>query len=125
MMISVVISINAMAETECPIKFGSNQYTDNVIAAIESKRSCSEASTIAEACAMGSSMDVQFVSSALKMCSKRINRSATIKRVVDSANGLCIRKFSKSEGTLAVSARAFCQLDVTKLYDDLLAPAEL
>ena len=124
-MISALFSIGAFAEIECPIKFGSDDYMEKVSTIIESKKTCYEASQITQSCAMGSSMDVHFVNSALKICSKRIHLSAFAQKSVDSANRLCIKKYAKSEGTLAMSARAFCLLEVTKLYDDLLAPADL
>lgn len=111
--------------SECPVEFGSDNYLDDVQKIIKTKKSCSEASEIVEACAMGSSMDVQFVSAALNQCSKRINGSTSVKALAKTSNELCIKKYKKSEGTLAMSARAFCQLEVAKLFDNLLSPAEL
>jgi hypothetical protein len=124
MVLSVFVSLNSFAAIDCPVNFESPNYAEKVQQLIESKKDCTGATEITEACAMGSSMDVQFVHSALRRCTKRINRSESVKKAVDSANVLCSKKFSKSEGTFAMSARAFCQLDVAKLYDNLLTPAE-
>ncbi len=123
-LMALLLSFNGFA-VECPVQFGTDDYMDKVMAAIESQTTCRDASAMTEACAMGSSMDVQFVSSALKLCSKRVNRSATVKKAVESANRLCTKKYAKSEGTLAMSARSFCLLEITELYDGLLSPAEL
>jgi len=123
-MMVILVSMNSYGG-ECPIAFGNDDYMDKVLTAIESKKSCTEENEITEACAMGSSMDVQFVNSALKQCTKRVNRSATVKKAVYDASNLCTKKYARSSGTLAMSARAFCQLEVTMLYDNLLAPPEL
>lgn len=120
----ILISMNAYT-MECPVQFGVDDYIEKVSTAIETQNTCYEASEVTAACAMGSSADVQLVKSALKQCSKRIKRSASVKDAVKTANRLCIKKFAKSQGTVASSARAFCQLEVAKLYDALLTPAEL
>jgi|GEM_PF-5142163 len=123
-LIGTLLSVSAFA-MDCPVHFGAS-YLDQVQQVIESQKDCAAASAMTEACAMGSSMDVAFVDSALKICDRRIQHASTaIQQQVESAKQLCDQKYSHSAGTLAMSARAFCSLDVSKLYDDLLSPSDL
>jgi len=118
-------AVSSQASGSCPFPFGTENFAVKVQEAIASKKTCGEASDLAIACARGSSMDSQFVSAAMVPCEQRINAaSSEVQKIVSSTSDLCTKKYAKSQGTLAISERAFCRLSVAQMYDDLLSDAD-
>lgn len=136
------MSANAM---DCPVKvtdgdFDGTQYTDQVTALIAKKKSCADAKELAEACAFGSSIDGVIVSEALVVCDKNINgnlkapilkaknqktkaaaqaKAANTLKTYANTRDLCDSKYAEVEGTIGVSVRSFCYLDVAYLFSNL------
>ena len=111
---------------ECPVEMLTDGYLDNVEKAIASKTSCYEAVEIAESCAMGSSMDSAIAGTAEVKCTatfqKKLNRADA--RTYASLQKKCNDKYKDMQGTMYISAAAFCRLNVSQLYSNLYTPAE-
>jgi hypothetical protein len=123
---SVLFSAPRTFAMDCPVKFGTEGFSDQVNKAIEAQKTCQEASSVTEACAMGSRMDAGFVASALKICNKRIDHAnSKTQKLMAATVQLCVKKYAKSEGTIAISSRAFCSLSVARLFDELLETPEV
>ena len=100
----------------------------NVIAAVQKAGSCYEAATVAESCAMGSSMDVGITQPAIEKCSKDFMAKLSKNKIDLSAyNRLlkrCGDKYAKMEGTMYRSAAAFCVLDINRVYSGVYSTAQ-
>ena len=108
--------------SSCPI---ADYDADRISAAIEGAGSCYTAAGIAESCAFGSSLDVSFVASATAICERGFGAmTATHKRAYDTLLGKCSAKFENESGTLYRSMNAFCDLEVTHLFNNLYPEPE-
>jgi hypothetical protein len=93
--------------------------------AIAGAASCSQAADVAEACAWGSSIDVQFVATASETCAGSLSAmTAADKALRDKLGNACVTALSEEGGTLGQSMIAFCQLHVDVVFDALYAPVE-
>lgn len=107
--------------SSCPVAGNA----DKILAAIEGGGNCRTASGIAEACAYGSSLDVQFVAAATDVCSTGFDAMPTAMRATyDSLVSRCGDKFASESGTLYRSMAAFCTLEVTHLFAMLFPEAD-
>jgi hypothetical protein len=112
----------ADGETSCPVDASD---ADAILDAIDNAGSCYVASGIAETCAWGSSLDVQFVSSATALCERGFDAMTTAaKAQYEQLLGECAAKYKDIDGTLYRSMNAYCDLEVTKLFDDLYPEPE-
>lgn len=106
----------------CPV----DGDADQILAAISNGGSCYTAAGIAEACAWGASIDVQFVSAAAEVCERGFGAmpasdQATYAELLER----CVVKYADDDlGTLYQSMMMFCQLEVTKLYNQLYPEPE-
>jgi hypothetical protein len=117
--------MSVFAMDQCPVELGSNDYLEKVAKVITDADSCYAASDLAEACALGSSGDVYTVGAAIARCKKDMPvMSKDDAKMYKALNKKCGAKYSKLDGTMYRSMNAFCVLDVTKLFFDLLTPAE-
>jgi len=108
-------------DTSCPVDLDA----DKISAAIEGAGSCYTAAGIAESCAFGSSLDVQFVSSASTICERGFgSMTAADKRAYETLLGECSAKYENESGTLYRSMAAFCTLEVTRLFNSLYPEPE-
>ena len=108
---------------ECPVK--DTMDGEKIISTIAAAKSCYEASTVAESCAWGSSMDVQFVGAALKTCEKDFTKISKSNRAMYNALvSDCGKKYAKQQGTMYVSMTAFCSLSVAKTFSGIFSPIE-
>lgn len=120
------VSSVVFAQTDCPIIFGNDDYQEKVQAKIEKSKICQEAKELAESCGVGTSLDIQIVESALKVCNKKILKSGSVNiNLFKSTTELCDKKYAHSEGSLANSAHSYCTLNVAELFDQLLQKPEL
>ncbi len=123
--IALCTIFSAHAMDKCPVQFGTDDYLGKVADLITNSSSCYEASSIADACALGASGDVYTVSAAINRCKKDIPKmSAKDQATHDSLMQKCNDKYAHMEGTLYRSMNVFCQLSVAKLYNELLTPAD-
>ena len=101
------------SESSCPVD---GFDADKILEAIEGGANCYTAAGIAESCAFGSSLDVQFVASATDVCSAGFSAMpAGIRQTYDALMSRCWEKYENQEGTLYRSAAAYCTLEVTRL----------
>ena len=120
-----VLAASAMA-LDCPVKLGNENYMEEVGKAIRATETCYEGAEVAKVCAMGSSGDTQIAIAAERKCGLDFWRKLAKK---DRAiyNGLqekCNKKYEKSQGTMYISAAAFCRLSVAELYSTLYTPTD-
>lgn len=81
--------------------------------AIETSETCYEAAKLAEACAWGSSLDVQTVSLAYDICSKELdsyNPDKKILTLLDDMKDTCNQKYVNMEGSMYRSMMSYCHL---------------
>jgi hypothetical protein len=104
---------------ECPVD-GSN--AEAISAAIERSTYCGQAADIAESCAFGSSIDVQFTASASEKCTVEMNDADELLR--DSLYRGCAQRFADEGGTLGRSMVAFCSLQVNVMFEALYSDVE-
>lgn len=112
----------ADGESSCPI---ADYDADKIMAAIEGGGSCYVAAGIAESCAFGSSLDVQFVAAASTLCERGFDAmTAGDKAAYQSLLDKCSAKYADQQGTLYRSMNAYCALEITQLFTDLYPEPE-
>lgn len=114
---------------ECPVEFGSVvgvEYAELAADNVGKAESCYKATKVAEACAMGSSIDVPIAAAATGVCEKDFKQKLTPAdaKTYKSLIQKCVKKYANMQGTMYQAAEAFCVLDVAKLYSQLYTPAE-
>jgi hypothetical protein len=99
----------------CPV---TDFNAEKIEQAIEQSTSCFDATNIAERCAFGSTMDIQFVGRASEVCGKSFDQmTAEDKAAYERLLGVCAQKYENEMGTMYRSMAAFCQLEVTKTFN--------
>ncbi len=94
-----------------------------VIAQISAKKTCAEASKLAETCAWGSSIDVQIAGAAGDVCLKeggKLSKADTA--LLDRMSARCVKAYSNQQGTIYRSINAFCHLSAIEFIVNLLNP---
>jgi len=108
--------------SDCPVDLD----PDKILEAIEGGGNCYTASGIAESCAFGSSLDVQFVAAATDVCAAGFDALPSgLRLIYDDLVERCGAKYASEMGTLYRSAAAFCQLEVTTLFAALYPASEM
>lgn len=77
-----------------------------IIKAVETAPSCVSAYKIAEACAFGSSSDVQTAAIVIEKCEARMTPSQ--RQGYERASKACFAKYAGRDGTMYQSMAAFC-----------------
>jgi len=110
---------------ECPVQFGTN-YIEEVGKAIRATETCEQGAELAKVCAMGSSGDTHIAVTAERKCGldfwRKLPRNE--RAIYNGLQERCNKKYAKSEGTLYISAAAFCRLRVAELYSALYTPPD-
>jgi len=111
---------------DCPVKEHGPNYIDNVNRAIKAAPGCEQGAEIAEACAFGASGDLDIAPVAERKCGLDFwqKMSAADKQVYNSLQARCDAKYKGWDGTMYLSANAFCRLGVARLYSSLYRPVE-
>jgi len=112
----------ADGDSSCPV---ADYDADKIMAAIEGGGSCYVASGIAESCAFGSGLDVQFVSAATDICQSGFGSMTTAdKALYEKMLGKCAAKYRDFDGSLYRSMNAYCALEITQLFTDFYPEPE-
>lgn len=88
-----------------------------IVAGVKAAKDCDKAYEFASACAWGSSADTQIAGAAADICSNEMKANkadAADHRLLTQLFNACIEKWGKKQGTLYISADAFCQLEAIK-----------
>ena len=94
---------HARAAEACP---AGDLQLDAIIRAVETAPSCATAYKIAEACAFGSTADVQTTAIVIQRCEAKI---ASAQRAgYERTAKACQAKYAKQDGTMYRSMAAFC-----------------
>ncbi len=118
----VVVSTCSAFASECPVQ---GFDADKIQTAIESANSCYSASDIAQSCAFGSAIDVQFAGAAVTICEKEIKSiTSAEKAVLDGLKSKCESKYENESGTMYRSAAAYCILNVSEGFASALSGVE-
>ena len=121
-----LVSFSAFSmEVVCPVNFNDTNFAGKVSALATKSASCSEASEIVTACALGNNQDIQTVAAAITRCNKGVKMTATDKQVYTYLNNKCSDKYDSLEGSMYGSMSAFCNLSVTTLFTNLLSNDKL
>jgi hypothetical protein len=112
---------SAASAKDCPVKFGDELFLDKVGAAIHATKTCGEAGELAQACALGASGDVATAVTAERKCGLDFWTKLTPdeKKHYNSLQAKCDAKYAGRDGTIYISAAAFCRLSVARFYSDL------
>jgi len=112
--------------TECPFQIASDNYVEDVLSAIDKAETCNQASELAQACALGSSIDTTIAGQAEQKCDADFQKklSKTERTTYDRLQKKCLKKYEAMEGSMYRSFHAFCRLRVAELYSTLYTPAE-
>jgi hypothetical protein len=140
--LALFIAVNVQA-MECPVSMAdgpSEEYVDRVVALYQKQKDCSSVKEIAEACAFGSQVDGVIVGEAVAVCDRFINNNlkmpilkakttkakaeakvnaAKVLKLYGNTQSLCDSKYAEVEGTIGVSVRVFCYLDIAYLFSNL------
>jgi hypothetical protein len=110
---ALVLSSTAFAqEVTCSPDAG------EIIASIEATTTCYDASTIAENCAWGSSVDVGIAGAAYDVCLKEAGKlTSADKKLLSTMEKRCEKAWANREGSLYRSAHSFCKLDALKFVN--------
>lgn len=120
-----VLTLGAVHADECPVEFGNDDYLEKVAELATNANSCWEAKNVVSVCAIGASGDVYTVGAAIERCEKDI--PAMSKKDQETKSYLhekCNAKYADMEGTMYRSMNAFCHLDVSELFVNLLSKEE-
>jgi hypothetical protein len=101
---------------------GGDSDVEKALAAIEASHYCGHAADIATTCAWGSSIDTQLAGAAAATCQAPETTSDVALR--DRLLALCSTTLADEEGTLGVSIRAHCALQVAVVLDSVLSPVD-
>ena len=120
----LLILSNVVWATDCPVKYDEEGYVDKVATAIHATSSCIQASELAEACSLGASGDLFIAVAAERKCgldfwNKLSNKD---KEIYNQLQAKCNKKYENKDGSMYISFKAFCRLEVAKLYSDLYTP---
>jgi hypothetical protein len=94
----------ALAAQECPAS--SPAQMDAIVQAIVAAPGCGPAYRIMEACAFGSSADVQTGAAVVEKCEPGI--PPRLKAAFERERAACVAKYAKQDGTIYRSMAAFC-----------------
>lgn len=117
-----MLSFSSLILAECPII---DFDATSIQIAIDNASTCYEAADIAKECAFGSSIDVQFVGSALKTCEKDFVSISELE--IATYNGLvnqCYKKYANLSGTMYRSFESFCALSVAEAFSSVFSTIE-
>jgi hypothetical protein len=104
----------------CPVS-----GADEIIDAIAQAGNCYTAAELAEACAFGAGIDVQFVGEATAVCDRGFSAMTAVDKArYDGLLARCTQKYASESGSMYRSATAFCQLEVTRLFAELFPELE-
>lgn len=95
------------------------------IPAIEKSETCYEATQLAEACAWGSSLDVQTAYAAYSVCDAELatyKPSLKALKFLDQMKDQCNEKYMNEEGTMYRSMMSFCHLTAISWAINMAAP---
>ena len=103
---------------DCPVQGGAD-----IAKALEKASSCDAAFKLFEACAYGSSIDVQFGATVTEKCEGDFlpKFSAAQRKACDREQDACTRKYLKQDGTMYRSFEAFCHAKLARAYARRLA----
>lgn len=92
---------------------------------IKATKSCDDADKIATQCAWGSSADVQIAGAANDVCANAFpgRLTAAHQRAYPTLIDACKTKYAEMQGSMDLSAEAFCEESVGKLFSDLYSPS--
>lgn len=91
-----------------------------IITKIEATTTCYDASTIAENCAWGSSVDVGIAGAAYGVCLKEAGKlTRSDKSLLEKMEARCAKAWSNREGTMYRSIHSFCKLDALKFVNSV------
>lgn len=112
---------------ECVNQKGEDIYNqpDVFLALIEKAESCYAAKSLAEACAYGSSLDVQTAGTAYGVCDAELSKTSPSEKfltILSSMNEMCNEKYQKLDGTMYRSMNAFCRLSAVEWILNLASP---
>ncbi len=111
--LATLLPMNAAAAPQCPAS--SPAQMDLVVATIEKAEGCAAAYKIMEACAFGSSADVQTGSAVIEKCEAGI--APRLKPAFDKERKACVAKYAKKDGTMYRSMNAFCVAKAAVKYN--------
>ena len=110
----VLVASQILPAVEC------SSEAEVIISQISSSKSCYEASQIAQECAWGSSIDVQFVGAASEICLANYDSwSDKHKIILSTLSEDCNKKYENEQGSLYRSMNAFCYLGVVEVLSSL------
>jgi hypothetical protein len=99
----LLVGPRAHAAEACP---AGDLQLDAIMRAVETAPSCATAYKIAEACAFGSTADVQTTSLVIQKCEARM--TAAQRTGYEGAAKACHAKYAGKDGTMYRSMAAFC-----------------
>lgn len=110
----VLMASNTVA-AECVDQAGKDIYMEPEIytALIENAQSCSSAVQLAQSCAYGSSQDSSTAGAAYDVCYKEfvgLQPQAQSMETLNKMEVMCEEKYGNLDGTMYISANAFCRL---------------
>ena len=100
------------AQDACP--FGTSEPFDGLVKALNEAKSCKVAAAKLNACAWGSSADIQFGNIVTGKCEQEFytQLSPAGKRNYGDQMQMCAYEYARQDGTLYMSAAALCQVAV-------------
>lgn len=122
---AVLLPLAARADADaCPLPHGPD-FLDRAQKEIRARKTCYQAATYANLCALGSSGDSVIASAAIDVCKQSFAKKPSDSQLFDQLRQRCTAKFGKEQGTLYVSMNAFCALRAAQLLDDLNQPIDV
>lgn len=108
-----LLAMPAVAAPECPAS--SPVQMDAIVRAISGAPGCQPAFKIMEACAFGSSADVQTGSAVVDKCEPAI--APRFRPAFERERKACVAKYASQDGTMYRSMAAFCVAKAAVKYN--------
>ncbi len=125
----IMIASSVTFGAECVNEKGEDIYNQPEVfmAMIEKADSCYSAKSLAEACAYGSSLDIQTAGAAYGVCEAELTKTNPAKNLTDlltGMNSLCNKKYENEDGTMYRSMNAFCRLSAVEWILGVASPVD-
>ncbi len=111
---------------ECPFQPTEENYLERAAVAVAATKTCEEGAMLAEACALGKKGDELLAQAAERKCAGDFmpKLSTAEKRIYVALQLKCDKKYKTSDTLIFSIFKAFCHLQVARLYSELYTPAE-
>lgn len=127
--VAIIFAGSLSFAAECVNERGEDLYNqpEAFLALIEKADSCYSAKSLADACAYGSSLDVQTAGAAYSVCAAELAKekpTKSLNTLLSNMKTLCNKKYEKAQGTMYRSMNSYCHLSAIEWVLGVASPLD-